>query len=148
MTVKGLPRLSVKLKKLEREYVKSVNNVLAEGALRIEGEMVESIQKGPKTGRRYKRGQVFHQASSPGQAPASDTGTLANRSISTRKTRKGRSYFIGVNKGGGLKYAKSLEFGTRKMAPRPFVRPAFKKWEPKIKKVLRQKLKTVAKRIT
>ena len=49
----------------------------------IEGENILSdILTGPRTGRIYRRGGVVHQASAPGEAPASDTGELRQSIVS------------------------------------------------------------------
>jgi HK97 gp10 family phage protein len=85
----------------------------------VRNEMIVSITDGQKTGRVYKRGAVEHQASAPGEAPASDTGQLVN-SITTEYDEEALVGKIGVHTG----YAGFLEFGTQKMAPRPFARAA------------------------
>ena len=59
----------------------------------------------------------YHRASAPGESPATDTGTLAN---SIESKRYGLVAVVWTEK----KYAKWLEFGTRKIAPRPFFTPA------------------------
>lgn len=142
MSVKAdTSKLRLTINGLGNRYEKNVAQVLDAAGLILEGDMVESIQKGQKTGRVYKRGSVMHQASAPGEAPASDTGTLANRSISTRKERHGLSVFVGVNKGEGVQYAAALEFGTSKMAPRPFVRPALEKRREAIEREVRKAIK-------
>ena len=143
--VKGIKRLSSRLNRMNKAYEKAAEDILLEGALKLQEEMRNSIQKGSKTGRRYKHGTVTHQASAAGEAPASDTGTLA-ASIHPRKGKKKLQYFSGSNQGQGTKYAKSLEFGTRNIAPRPFVKPAFDKWHDKIKKALKRAIQNAAKR--
>lgn len=84
----------------------------------IERMAKESMQ-GAKGGRVYPRtGGNYHQASAPGEAPAIDTGTLVN-SI--------HSEFQGLMTGivfTGIEYAPYLEYGTSKMAARPFFTPA------------------------
>jgi len=55
--------------------------------------------------------------SSPHTAPAIDTGRL-NRETRRAKVMRMRLEF-------GTPYAVFLEYGTRRMLPRPFVRPAF-----------------------
>ncbi len=77
----------------------------------------------PGTKRRYT-------ASAPGEAPASATGTL-------RKTVKSGIEGTGNNISGFVgseeKYAPMLEFGTKRMAPRPWLRPSFEKSEKTVK---------------
>lgn len=68
----------------------------------------------PKSGRVYGA----HQASAPGEAPAMDTGHLANSAVveMTGET----AAMLGYN----ADYAPHLEFGTAKMQARPFLGPA------------------------
>lgn len=75
----------------------------------------------PGRGRMYKRGRKTHQASAPGDGPAVDRGDLV-KSIHARQIKPGH-WRVGVRE----PYALFLEFGTRKMAPRPFVRIAVEK---------------------
>ena len=82
-------------------------------------EALRLILDTPKSGRLYRRGNVIHQASAPGEAPASDTGTLVNR-METKFNEDDVSGKLVAN----TNYAASLEFGTFKMEPRPFMRPA------------------------
>jgi hypothetical protein len=75
----------------------------------------------PKSGRVYIRRGVAHQASAPGEAPASDLGTL----VSQRETQ-----LIPERLAGRLRFmaghALPLELGTRNMEPRPFARRALR----------------------
>ncbi len=95
----------------------AVSDELSDIAAELEGDIVLRIQQGPKTGRIYKRGGVTHQASASGQSPANDTGTLM-RSIYSEKLTS-LSYVVGSR----IAYAAYLEYGTRRMAARPFFRP-------------------------
>ena len=76
------------------------------------------INESPATGRVYTRGSVTHTASSPGEAPRSDIGTLVN-SIHVESLGKGRAALVD-----GVEYGVHLEFGTDDMAARPFFGPA------------------------
>lgn len=81
-------------------------------------EMRLSFSK-QKSGRLYRRGRTaMHQASAPGEAPAVDTGFLTN-SIQVATTGP-LTAEIQIP----AEYAAYLEFGTRRMAPRPYVQPA------------------------
>lgn len=60
-----------------------------------------------------------HQASAPGEPPASDTGTLVNH-ITTEYSEDGLRGSVMAR----TKYAEYLEYGTDRMEPRPFMRPA------------------------
>ncbi len=94
---------------------------------KVRGEAIQSILAGGKSGRRYKRGSKIHVASGAGESPANDSGRLAG-SIHTI-TEAHEALIIAGR--GQVKYAKMLEFGTSKMAERPFMYPALeksKKW--------------------
>lgn len=94
-------------------------------ALVAESEMKRSMT-GPKSGREYNRGRTRnrrpHRASAPGEPPAVDSGTLLN-SISTLPGGTEFEAVVTV----GAEYGAYLEFGTRRMDPRPYVRPALEK---------------------
>lgn len=79
----------------------------------------ELIQNPPKTGKIYIRRGIKHQASAPGEAPATDTTALASSATTSynKEALSGRANW-------SVKYAMALELGTFKMAPRPFARPA------------------------
>lgn len=88
------------------------------------GDAKRSVARGPKTGRIYMKGKnrsIRHQASAPGEPPATDTGKLVNSIVGDAKV-------VGKQVQGYLEartaYAGYLEFGTRKMAARPFMTPA------------------------
>lgn len=75
--------------------------------------------KRPGTGRMYrsKVSKAMHRASAPGRPPASDSGDL---STSYRMVVIAPGVIeVGTN----IEYAAYLEFGTRKMRPRPHFRP-------------------------
>lgn len=62
-------------------------------------------------------GYEFHRASAAGESPVNDEGNLAG---SIRAVPNGLQGEILIN----AEYAAALEYGTTKMAARPFVRPA------------------------
>lgn len=100
----------------------------ARGAVRktvfdIERLVKESMQ-GTKSGRIYARGTKSHQASASGEAPAIDYGVLVN-SLQTEFP----SDLTGVLFT-NTEYAAALEFGSRRMAERPFMRPAAEEMWP------------------
>lgn len=112
----GLERLE---RRMGREAADDVVKAMRAGGLIVQGKAVRSIRNTPKTGRRYKRGNAVHVASSPGNPPAIDTGFLVS-SIEVRPIPNGAEV------GSRAAYAKPLEYGTRKMAPRPFLAPALR----------------------
>lgn len=103
------------------EVLASLRQAAFRGVVRgtesVKTRMVERIQQPPKTGRIYKRNTVSHQASAPGESPASDTGRLA-QSITTRYDPATITGYVNVS----TEYAQGLEFGTARVAARPYAR--------------------------
>jgi phage gpG-like protein len=100
-------------------------------ALDIEGDIKNEMRQA-KSGRSYLRGGRRHVASAPGEAPAVDYGRLIN---SVQTTQVG-SLTSEINT--NVEYAASLEFGTRKIAPRPAWRPAFEKMTKPFRQAVEQ----------
>ena len=124
--VEGLERIE----KATREVQANVNKELEKGlyacALKVEHEAKASIASGNKSGRIYKRGNITHKASAPGEAPATDTGRLISSINSYLNKLAGLEAFVVAGRG-VAKYATMLEHGTSKMAARPFMFPAVEK---------------------
>lgn len=101
--------------------------------LLIQNEARKSILRGPKSGRIYQKynPKRKHQASAPGQPPASDTGTLV-RSIIVEVVETSLTVIVSA----GTKYAKMLEYGTKKMLARPFLIPALEAVKEKAKAIV------------
>ena len=97
-----------------------LSRVVRKTASDIEADAKLSIQTGPKTGRVYELygPRRTHQASAPGEAPATDIGNLVN-GIHTKPISKLESHVIS-----SADYSADLEYGTTKMAARPFMTPA------------------------
>jgi HK97 gp10 family phage protein len=103
------------------------------GAESVLEEATSLILDSPKTGRIYRRRGVEHQASAPGQAPASDTGRLAQSGrVTVGQTTVldqangkavGRDVVVAAAQWSSA-HASRLEHGTETMEPRPFARPA------------------------
>lgn len=107
------------VKALRERVRKAAMRGVVRGTESVRNEAIQLIMSGAKSGKIYWRRGTAHQASAPGEAPASDTGTLV-KSITTR-------YDLGSLSGrvvAQAKYAPYLEYGTATMAPRPFLRPA------------------------
>jgi HK97 gp10 family phage protein len=92
---------------------------LNRGVEDVANEAVSLILNTPKSGRIYRRGGVAHQASAPGEAPASDTGQL----VASVTTSVDEGNLTG-NVNFGSDHAAVLEYGSSRMSPRPFARPA------------------------
>jgi hypothetical protein len=96
------------------------------------------VAKGSAKGRNL-RARGYHRASLPGQPPAVNTNRLrASWSVETVGNRPdgfanifedGRS--IVLRYGSNVPYAPMLEFGTRRMKPRPYIKPTL----PQISKI-------------
>jgi len=103
-----------------------VMKALKQGGLAIENRAAEGIINPPKTGRiypsKYRKG-AMHQASAPGEFPAADSGRL-HQSLTTVPVENGPDRFV-VQTGANTPYAMVLELGSARMAPRPFMGPAF-----------------------
>jgi HK97 gp10 family phage protein len=119
--------------KKQRHVVRAVDA----GALMVQGEAQTSILRGPKTGRVYPLpGGKTHQASAPGEPPASNTGNLAssiqpNYRIDTERTKQ-------TDVVARANYAGFLEEGTSRMDARPFLAKALQKMRKKILAFIRK----------
>lgn len=90
-----------------------------EAAVHVRNKVVEKLS-GNGTGRTYKvpgTGRTY-TASSPGQPPAVLFGDLRQ---SIQFDAKDETAIVGS----GLEKSKWLEFGTGRIAPRPFLKPTF-----------------------
>ena len=131
MTVTKIEIVFNHFPQLTQELVGKVDAVCEETALRVLTGAQEAIRNPPKTGRIYKYGKVSHQASAPGEAPATDTGALAaNAKTEQQKPAMWEILFF-------QDYAAALEFGTPKMLPRPYLRPAVEAVKDRFVKALK-----------
>lgn len=89
-------------------------------ALMAETSMKVEMNK-PKHGRTYLRRGRQHVSSAPGEAPAVDMGQL-QASIQTERVSD-----VAASVSTNNEHAEELEFGTSKMAARPFFGPAVTK---------------------
>lgn len=106
------------LKKFGAAYEGELKKLTVTISSAVQREAIRSIQKGPKTGRVYKRkGGKTHQASAPGEPPATDTGDLVK---SIKRIINGPVAGVGTS----MQHGKHLEFGTSKVKARPWLFPA------------------------
>jgi HK97 gp10 family phage protein len=118
--------LQQKINAIGKNTGTEVMKALKQGGLAIENRAAEGIINPPKTGRIYPskhRKGAMHQASAPGEFPAADSGRL-HQSLTTVPTENGPDRYQ-VQTGANTPYATHLELGTKNMAPRPFMGPAF-----------------------
>jgi len=92
------------------------NKLVQKTALDVQAEIATSME-GARHGRRYGG----HVASAPGEKPARDMGTLAG-SLGVKSSYNHATVFVSAAHG------PHLEYGTRFMAPRPYLRPAARKF--------------------
>lgn len=136
MTIKikvtGIKELRQAFTNMGNQFDEAVDEAVEDTLYAIEREIKTRIQRGPKSGRVYRRGGVTHQASSPGQPPATDIGAL----VDSVKVNLSDS-----SVGSNLAYAAYLEYGTRKMAPRPVWVPVAEQEGPKLPRRIEDKLR-------
>ena len=142
--IDGLDKLAAKSQIVAKIAAEELAKALYVSGKLVEKEAKQSILAGDKSGRMYHRGTVTHRASAPGEAPASDTGRLVN-SVNTEVTGLEATVSAGS---GAVKYAAMLEFGTVKIAARPFLFPALEKSKAFIRKRFDQALDKTIDRAT
>lgn len=121
--IDGLDDLLADLRKVQEVSDEALVDTINDVALDTQSNAIQGIQRGPASGRTYKRGTTIHRASAPGQYPMSDTGRLA----SNVKVELANQSNIVARVGTGIAYGPWLEFGTSKMAARPWLLPSYKK---------------------
>ena len=127
-----LDGLSALLKQLEaagKAAPDAVEETIADLALTTQQYAVTGIRGGAASGRVYGG----HVASAPGQYPASDTGRLVG-SIGAEISPT--SATVGTN----VEYGPYLEFGTSRMAARPWLLPSFVKAKIGVEQELKARL--------
>lgn len=129
--VRKSPKL---MQAVENKAVRGVKKVVYTATQYVASEAKQSILQNPRAGRevvRYNPKRTV-RTSAEGDPPASDTGNLATL-ISTEVRADGMSGKC-ISK---ASYSKALEYGTSKMAARPFLQPAAEKTRPLIKAQLK-----------
>ena len=111
MALRGLKAHMARLQALPDLAARNVGKALFAAGQLIENEAGLSITRGAVSGK-------GHVASAPGESPNADTHRL-DRSIETSRVSP-LEVKVTANSG----YASALEFGTSKVAARPFMRPA------------------------
>ncbi len=109
-----------------------------DGTEAVKTVAIKKIQEGTKSGIIYRRRGIFHQASAPGESPASDTGRL----VQSAHTRFDTSNIIGEAIF-STAYAAALEFGREdgSILPRPYARVSLEEERPKIIKNIEKLIK-------
>ena len=123
-------RLKTRTPEVMEQIERGLQANLKAAAMIWHGGILEELT-GEREGRTYRipGTEKTYQASKPGEPPASRVGDLRRKY--TFRT-KGHAAEVG----NPLEYAYYLEKGTRKMAPRPHVIPAYEKNRDLINKAL------------
>lgn len=155
----GLPRLNRKIRNLTPETVKRLQGAIVLGSQALENSMKTSVRlpgqgvlyttnfitigRGPTRRVIATTPRTPHRASAPGDPPASDTGRLLGSITTTFFNNR-----LAAEIGPATSYARFLEFGTDRMAPRPFVVPAYTKNRKAITRALGQAVKDGARSVS
>lgn len=136
LRIEGLQGLQRALDQYGEEAEAAVRDVVNLTGEELRADIIKRYQRGPKTGRTYRKynPKRVHKASAPGEAPATDTGRLVSQTMFQSVSPFAVEVF------NSLKYAEWLEYGTRRIAPRPAWVPAVEKVRPKFVRRLEQVL--------
>jgi HK97 gp10 family phage protein len=144
MTLTGSAELKRALADFSINADREIEGIVRGTAQNIRSHAIKSIQRGVKSGEVYEKysPKRTHRASAPGQAPATDTGRLAN---SINAEIDGKTAEIVAD----TEYAAWLEFGTQNIEPRPFMVPAMEKerpaWERRLNGIIDKAVKGIIK---
>lgn len=130
--------IKIEFKSNLNKALDSLDNIagqrMTEACIHVQNKTKEKLS-GKRTGRVYRVPGTnrTYTASAPGEPPAVMTGQLRS-SIKYRIV--GELQVLRGEVGSELKKAVELEFGTKKIKPRPFLRPTFQEELPEIKNIL------------
>ena len=119
-----------------KDYEGSLRALVGRAGNLVRNTAVQSINQGSRSGAFYTRGGKTGQRSAAGEPPKTDEGILAG-SIVIDIDPDG----LGANVESRADYSEALEFGTSKMAARPFMQPALEENKPKINRLAKQMVK-------
>lgn len=139
INVRGLDKLMATLREAGEDADTLMGDVLHDMAEFTHEAAVNSIQQGPATGTIYTKSNPTrtHQASAPGEAPATDTGRLASSVMVAFPTPTQLRARVGTD----LDYGAHLEFGTSRMPKgRPWLSPAVRKAARKVRRDLKRRI--------
>ena len=112
------------------QYTADAKALVGQAGNLVRNTVVTSIQQGVKSGVTYSRGGKTSRRSAAGEPPATDTGFLV-KNIALKIDTDG----LGVSVESRADYSLALEFGTSKMAARPFMQPALESNRNKIRQL-------------
>ncbi len=129
--------IEIKLESNLAEVVAKMGDIaqkrMEEAVNKVRNTTLQTLS-GPRTGRIYTIPGTHkkYTASSPGEPPAQRLGEL-RQSVSTLVVGRGAELTGAV--GTDKDYGMMLEYGTKSIAPRPWLRPSFEKAEAAIKAI-------------
>jgi phage gpG-like protein len=138
VTLTGLDGLLKQLQAAGRASDDVIEETITDLALDTQAFAIQGIQGsggGGVTYQKYKPRRV-HTASAPGQYPATDTGRLAGSVRAILPTAGNMTAEVGT----AVDYGPHLEFGTSRMAARPWLLPSFARAKTGIEKELKLRL--------
>lgn len=103
---------------------RQLSNIVDKATKDTAAHAIEAIQTGPKSGRVYGS----HQASAPGEAPATDLGNLAAGITGEMVSELTGEVIVAAE------YGPVLEFGGAEIEPRPFLQPSLDTVSPSFEK--------------
>ena len=118
----------------------ALNRGVQTGARMVETEGNRLMEDSPASGRTYVRSTGIHTASAPGEPPAVDSGELINSSRVEDSPEEIKSSVIWQ-----APHAPYMEYGTQKIAPRPFAGPAVENKRSEIEDVITGEVRKVLK---
>jgi len=135
---RGLNKHLRRLKRLSSEAEKVAGQIVEEGAGIIRAEAFRMVGTGSASGQ--SGGKHQHTPSLPGQPPNREFGDL-QAGFEVRRTGKLSAEFRAE-----APHSAPLEFGTSKMAARPFMRPARDKKKKEVRDRMVKQMNTLVKR--
>ncbi len=154
LDMSGADDLVKSLERLGSDAEEAMIDVITDLVTDTQQYSVDGINSGPATGAVYDsifrtiNGRVVpvgprsgnnlsatHQASAPDEYPMSDTGRLASNIITLLPSGSSIEGQVGTN----IEYGTFLEFGTSRMAARPWLMPSFEKAKVNVAKEVKQR---------
>ena len=132
VSVRIRSRLNEATREQLKKYEDSAKRIVFQGSALVRNTAVESIMKGAKSGVVYTKynPKRVHKSSAAGEPPASDTGYLVSNIFQNID-----SGGMGASVESRANYSAYLEFGTTKMAARPFLQRALDENRPAIRRL-------------
>lgn len=125
-------KITSNIKEISRDLEQSRLKKMIKAVSTVRNNTMETLS-GNRSGRTYHVPGTSrtYTASSPGEPPAQATGRL-RQSVKYKVEHGGKTGHVGT----GLDYGASLEYGTSKIKPRPWLKPSFSKSEREVKQIL------------